>query len=250
MISHVFDNVWRNLTEIEQTLEPAAGLVVEHVKVSYGAGAEAIQALGGVTLAFDAGRLTLVMGPSGSGKTTLLSVLGCLLIPDSGSTFVMGQRMAGLAKAEREQLRSHCIGYVFQAFRLFRSLSALENVLLALEVNGCRGRSARERAVRALERVGLGDRARLKPNQLSGGEKQRVAIARALVNNPPIILADEPTASLDSSSGRQVAELLLKLAEEDRRLVVIVSHDQRLLSYSHRTVVMRDGKVAEDSDSG
>jgi putative ABC transport system ATP-binding protein len=231
-------------------LRREAYLAVENVEMTYGAGREATHALGGVTLAFRPSCLSLVMGPSGSGKTTLLSVLGCLLTPESGQTYVQGRLVTGLSEAARGQLRRSCIGYVFQAFRLFHSLSALENVLLALEVNGCRGRQARERAQQTLEKVGVADRWRLKPNELSGGEKQRVAIARALVNNPPIILADEPTASLDSAAGEQVAELLLKLAEEDQRLVVVVSHDQRLRAYSHRTVAMRDGKVAEDSETG
>ncbi len=238
------------VSEIEPTIVQTAGLAVEAISVTYGAGRESLQALAGVTVAFRPNQLSLVMGPSGSGKTTLLSVLGCLLTPERGQTYVQGRLVTGLSEAERGQLRRNCIGYVFQAFRLFRSLSALENVLLALEVNGCRGRNARERARQALEKVGVGDRWRLKPNELSGGEKQRVAIARALVNNPPIILADEPTASLDSVAGEQVAGLLLKLAEEDHRLVVVVSHDQRLRAYSHRTVAMRDGKVVEDSETG
>lgn len=237
-------------TSASDSLVREAGLAVENVMVTYGAGREVLQALGGVTLAFRTGCLSLVMGPSGSGKTTLLSVLGCLLTPERGQTYVQGQLVTKLSEAERGRLRRNCIGYVFQAFRLFRSLSALENVSLALEVNGCRGRSARARAQQMLERVGVADRWRLKPNELSGGEKQRVAIARALVNDPPIILADEPTASLDSAAGEQVAGLLRRLAEADRRLVVVVSHDQRLRAYSQRTVLMRDGKVVGDSETG
>src|SRR5262249_42354809 len=129
---------------------------------------------------------------------------------------------------------------------LFRALSALENVLLALEISGCKGRRAHTAARQALASVGLAEKWRMKPHELSGGEKQRVAIARALVNDPPVILADEPTASLDSVAGGQVAELLLKLAEEDRRLVVVVSHDPRWLSYGQRAVSLQDGRIVED----
>src|SRR5262245_61742208 len=190
--------------------------------------------------------MTLVMGPSGSGKTTLLSVIGCLLTPDCGAMSLMGRSAAGLSEKAKGELRRRTIGYVFQAFRLFRSLTALENVLVALEIAGCHGRRAHAIALQALERVGLAGKLRLKPDELSGGEKQRVAIARALVNNPPVILADEPTASLDSVAGAQIAELLLKLAEEEKRLVVVVSHDPRWLSFGHRSVILRDGQVVED----
>jgi len=223
-------------------------LSVEKACVTYGSGAARALALKDVTLSFKSERLTLILGPSGGGKTTLLSVLGCLLTPDSGRVQVMDRIVTGLSEEQKADLRRQWIGYVFQAFRLFRSLSSLENVLLALNISGRRGRQARDAAHRALEVVGLADKWRLNPNELSGGEKQRVAIARALVNNPRIILADEPTASLDSSSGGQIAELLLGLAEREKRLVVVVSHDQRWLSFSHRTVTLRDGQVVEDKE--
>lgn len=218
-------------------------LAAENVTVTYGSGISAVHALDSVSLAFDAGRLTLVMGPSGSGKTTLLSVLGCLLTPDSGAVFLQDRLVTDLSEQQRGNIRKQFIGYVFQAFRLFRSLSALENILVALEISGCRGRQAREAAREVLAAVGMADKWRLKPNELSGGEKQRVAIARAIVNDPPIILADEPTASLDSSSGVQIAELLLKLAEDEQHLVLVVSHDSRWLPFCHRTIEMRDGRI-------
>ena len=218
-------------------------LTAENVTVTYGSGGNAVHALDAVSLAFDAGRLTLVMGPSGSGKTTLLSVLGCLLTPDSGAVYLRDRMVTDLSEQERGNIRKRFIGYVFQAFRLFRSLSALENILVALEISGCRGRQARETAREVLAGVGMADKWRLKPDELSGGEKQRVAIARAIVNDPPIILADEPTASLDSSSGVQIAELLLKLAEEEKRLVLVVSHDSRWAPFCHRTIEMRDGRI-------
>ena len=221
-------------------------LAAENVTVTYGAGSSAVQALDSVSSAFDVGRLTLVMGPSGSGKTTLLSVLGCLLTPRSGAVYLQDRLVTDLSEQEKGNIRKQFIGYVFQAFRLFRSLSALENILVALEISGCQRRQAQEAARGVLAAVGMADKWRLKPNELSGGEKQRVAIARALVNNPPIILADEPTASLDSSSGVQIAELLLKLAEEEKRLVLVVSHDSRWLPFCHRTIEMRDGRIVDN----
>ena len=223
-------------------------LAADNVTVTYGSGSSAVHALDSVSLAFDVGRLTLVIGPSGSGKTTLLSVLGCLLTPESGAVYIQDCLVTDLSEKERGDIRKQFIGYVFQAFRLFRSLSALENILVALEVSGCRGRQAREAARGVLAAVGMADKWRLKPNELSGGEKQRVAIARAIINDPPIILADEPTASLDSSSGVQIAELLLKLAEEEKRLVLVVSHDSRWLPFCHRTVEMQDGRIVDDKD--
>jgi putative ABC transport system ATP-binding protein len=218
-------------------------LAAENVTVTYGSGSSAVHALDSVSLTFDVGRLTLVMGPSGSGKTTLLSVLGCLLTPDSGAVYLQDRLITDLSEQERGNIRKQFIGYVFQAFRLFRSLTAFENVLIALEISGCRERQARAEARRILAAVGMDDKWRLKPNELSGGEKQRVAIARAIVNDPPIILADEPTASLDSSSGEQIAELLLKLAAEEKRLVLVVSHDSRWLPFCHRAIEMRDGRI-------
>lgn len=226
-----------------------AQLAVERISVTYGAGRETVRALDGVSVAFHSGQLSLVMGPSGSGKTTLLAALGCLLRPDSGQVQVNGQSVGGLSEEARGRIRRGQIGYVFQAFRLFRSLSALENVLLALEVGGQRGRRAREKAEQALQKAGLQDKWSLKPNELSGGEKQRVALARALANDPAILLADEPTASLDSRAGEQVASLLQKLAAEDGHAVVVVSHDARWLSFSHRVIEMRDGRIINDQEN-
>lgn len=226
-----------------------AGLTVEGVRVTYGAGRAAVRALDGVSASLHPGHLSLLMGPSGSGKTTLLAVLGCLLRPDDGQVQVNGLPVGGLSEEARGSIRRGQIGYIFQAFRLFRSLSALENVLLTLEVDGQRGGQAREKAEQALAKAGLPDKWRLRPNELSGGEKQRVAVARALVNDPPIILADEPTASLDSRAGEQVAALLQKLAAEDGRAVVVVSHDTRWLSVCHRVIEMRDGRIVADREN-
>ena len=190
--------------------------------------------------------MALVMGPSGSGKTTLLSVLGCLLTPDAGNVSVMGRPVTRLSEAKRGVIRQRNIGYIFQAFRLFHSLNAIENVTIALEISGRPRGEAKDAAMTALDSVGLADKLRLKPNELSGGEKQRVAIARALVNDPPIILADEPTASLDSISGSQIAEMLMQIAQEQQRLVIVVSHDPRIVQFGSRIVKMQDGRVTED----
>ncbi|MEP7341854.1 MAG: ABC transporter ATP-binding protein [Acidobacteriota bacterium] len=226
-------------------------LVAENVSVEYGAGRAMAFALEDVSVSFQPGKLALLMGPSGSGKTTLLSVLGCLVTPHRGRVTLLGHDITKLSESEKTELRRQKIGYVFQAFRLFRSLTALENILLAMELSGGNrrgGRQARQVAMDALAAVGLANKCHLLPKEMSGGEKQRVAIARALINDPPIILADEPTASLDSKSGNQVAELLLGLAEKENRLVVVVSHDNRWLPLCHRKVVLQNGSLIGDDE--
>ncbi len=222
-------------------------LAIENVNVAYGAGPAAVQAMRDVTLTFHPGQVALVRGPSGSGKTTLLSVLGCLLNPDRGSVRIMETAAEGLDQDVAGRLRSRYIGYVFQAFRLFKSLTALENVLIALEIGGRRNRDNRLRALQTLESVGVAHRAHLHPDQLSGGEKQRVAIARALVNDPLILLADEPTASLDHASGEQVSDLLRQVSAMQGRIAVVVSHDDRWLRKCDRVITMSDGRVIEDA---
>lgn len=205
-----------------------------------------VRALEDVSLDFAPGTLTVVMGPSGSGKTTLLSLLGCLLTPDSGKVFVQGTDAAAITPQERSTLRRREIGFVFQAFRLFHSLSALQNVALKSDIAGAASTDAASIARQLLARLGLADKLNLKPDALSGGEKQRVAIARALISNPRILLADEPTASLDSNSGRQICEILRGLAEEEKRTVVVVSHDPRWTAFADRTVTLEDGRIVED----
>ncbi len=225
---------------------PEAALAVRGLCHTYGTGRAAVRALEDVTLAFAPGAVHLVMGPSGSGKTTLLSVLGCLLTPDAGEVRLLGCDVTRLAEEHRTTLRRRHIGFVFQAFRLFRSLSAVENVMVALDIAGRPGREARQAAEAALEAVGLADRRHRRPHELSGGEKQRVAVARALVNGPEVVLADEPTASLDAVSGLQVAALLRRLATDEGRVVAVVSHDPRLRPYADRVVVLESGRVVED----
>jgi putative ABC transport system ATP-binding protein len=229
---------------------PDAVLAADDVSITYGSGRAAVLALRNVSLQFFPGRLVLVIGPSGSGKTTLLSLLGCMLLPDRGDVQVRGQSVRALSESQRVDVRRQSIGYVFQAFRLFRALSALDNLLISLDIAGQRGEPARARAERGLAAVGLADKWRLKPGELSGGEKQRVAIARALVNDPPIVLADEPTASLDWRSGEGIAAMLLKIAREQGKLVVVVTHDPRMTPFGQRVVTMEDGRVVDDVEQG
>ena len=224
---------------------PDAILTAKNVGMSYGSNGTRVRALDDVSLSFATGTLTLIMGPSGSGKTTLLSLLGCLLTPDTGSVFVDGTEVTSLDEPERTELRRGQIGFIFQAFRLFHSLSAFENVMIAAEIGGTRDPESSDAARQSLDKLGLGDKLHLKPNALSGGEKQRVAIARALLPNPKILLADEPTAALDASAGRQIGEILRDLAEQQRRTIVVVSHDHRWANFCHRTVVLEDGRLVD-----
>jgi putative ABC transport system ATP-binding protein len=196
-------------------------------------------------LDIDAGEVVLVMGPSGSGKTTLLLMLGAMLRPTSGSVRIDGTDLATAAERSLPPLRARRFGFVFQDFNLLSALDALENVELACNLAGVTGRAARRRATDLLTRLGLAKRLHFRPDQLSGGEKQRVAIARALANDAPVILADEPTANLDSSHGREIARVLRNLATEDGRSVVIVSHDQRLKEIADRVLWLEDGQFRE-----
>jgi putative ABC transport system ATP-binding protein len=217
---------------------------VERIQVTVGRGEASVRALSDVSLEFPAGMVTLIVGPSGSGKTTLLSVLGCLLKPQEGQVLVNGTDVTELTEKERTGIRREQIGFIFQSFRLFKSLTALENVMLALEISGGNSYQARDKAEQLLTTMGLGEKLQLKPDDLSGGEKQRVAIARALMREPKIILADEPTASLDSKTGELITRILHDIAEVQQRTVVIVSHDERLRVFARNIVGLRDGKVA------
>lgn len=223
---------------------PDHSVSVNNVSVWYGRKGARTCALNDVTITFNPGELTLVMGPSGSGKTTLLSLLGCLRSPDAGSVRIEDCDVSALKEHDRRRIRCQ-IGFVFQAFRLFHSLPAIENVMIAAEIST--GRQNKMPAARALlEQLGLGEKLHLRPDELSGGEKQRVAIARALLSDPPIVLADEPTASLDFQAGKQISEILMKLAAEQQRTVVVVSHDHRWLAYADRIIMLENGRVAED----
>lgn len=212
---------------------------------TYGDGASAVHAVNGVSLDVNAGELLVLMGPSGSGKTTLLSMMGCILRASKGSVLVEGKDLASLPESRLPQVRLDHFGFIFQGFNLFPALSALENVEIALDLKNIRGSRAHQRAMQLLEQVGLADKAREVPANLSGGQKQRIAIARALAGDPPVILADEPTAALDSTSGRNVLEILHALTREKNRAVVVVTHDPRVLDYADRIVRLEDGRVAE-----
>lgn len=225
---------------------PEPILAIQNGSVAYGAANARVQAVAGVSLVFASSAVTLIMGPSGSGKTTLLSLLGCLLRPDTGRVLIAGKEAAQLTESQRTLLRRHNIGFIFQAFRLFRSLNALQNVMLAAEIAGTGDAATRDRARQLLDRLGMSQKLTAKPKALSGGEKQRIAIARALLCKPRILLADEPTASLDSHAGRQICEILQGLAEQEGHTVVVVSHDPRWEKYAHRTVVLEDGRVVDD----
>lgn len=220
-----------------------AAISVRQVSKVYGEGAVSTTALQDVSLDVHAGELALLMGPSGSGKTTLLSIMGGILRPTSGSVIVAGREIAGLRESELPGIRLAHIGFVFQGFNLFPALSALENVALALDVRGSLDRRAWNLSYEALQSVGLADKAHARPADLSGGQKQRVAIARALVSDPAIVLADEPTAALDSTSGQQVLELLRRLATDRQRAVLVVTHDPRIFPYADRRHTIADGRL-------
>jgi putative ABC transport system ATP-binding protein len=222
---------------------PNRFLGVEGASVSFGKGEARVRALQGVSLTFERGTLSLVMGPSGSGKTTLLSMLGCLLSPDQGTVFVDGVAVNQLTEPEKTAIRQKKISFVFQAFRLFHSLTAVDNVAIGFEIREPGEPRRMEMARDLLLQFGLGGKLDQEPNELSPGEKQRVAIARALAGDPPILLADEPTASLDAEAGRNICEILRNQASEHGRTVVVVSHDPRWRKFADRTIIFRDGRV-------
>jgi len=224
-------------------------IAVRGLSKTYGTGETATRALKSVDLDVRAGEVLLLMGPSGSGKTTLLSIMGCILRATTGSVRIGANEVeiVGLRESELPQVRLRYFGFVFQGFNLFPALSAGENVEVALDLKGIRGAEAKRRAKQVLEAVELEDKYRAKPEDLSGGQKQRVAIARALVGDPEIILADEPTAALDSASGQMVMEMMTGLARESNRAVIIVTHDDRVFKYADRIVHIEDGSVREDA---
>lgn len=219
-------------------------LRVEGLTKVFGSGRTEVVAVAGVDLSTDRGEITLVMGPSGSGKTTLLTMIGCLLRPTSGRVEIDGVDVTALPAREQPRIRRALVGFVFQSFNLLDALSAQENVEVALNIGGVRGAEAAARARRLLEDAGLAGRLDFPAHGLSAGERQRVAIARALANEPPLLLADEPTANLDTQHGREVMELLRELAKRRRCGAVVVSHDERLRAIADRVVWFEDGRVA------
>jgi putative ABC transport system ATP-binding protein len=218
---------------------------VRNVTKEFVEGPNRVQVLHGVDFDVAQDEVVLLMGPSGSGKTTLLSIMGCILRATSGSVQIAGREVASLSERELPAIRLQNIGFIFQGFNLFPTLTAGENVELALDLKGIRGSKAKGEARRLLEQVGLAAKRDSFPSDLSGGQKQRVAIARALSGLPGVILADEPTAALDSQSGRNVMEMMRELAHKHGRGVVVVTHDSRVLQYGDRIVRMEDGRIAE-----
>ena len=204
------------------------------------------RALNGVSLAISDGEFTSLVGPSGSGKTTLLQLIGCLDKPTSGSVVIGGQETTNLSRNQRADLRKGTIGFVFQFFALIPTLTAYENVEMPLLLNGKSLAQRKQRVMELLEAVDLADRAHHRPDQLSGGQQQRVAVARALSTNPKMILADEPTANLDTANGEQVMEIMKKLNQETGVTFVFATHDPRVIKYAARVVTLRDGLIEKD----
>jgi putative ABC transport system ATP-binding protein len=208
-----------------------------------GAGEAEVKVLKGVNLELMPGELTLLMGPSGSGKTTLLSILGCILTPSEGTLRIGPHTATGLKAEGLADLRRKHVGFVFQSYNLVPTLTATENVMLALDLRGTKLSDAPALAAEALRKVGLSHRAHAYPSKLSGGEKQRVAIARSLAGSPSVILADEPTAALDGENGRAVMALLSEVAKDKGRGILVVTPDHRTLSYADRLIRIEDGKI-------
>ncbi|MGG4179494.1 ABC transporter ATP-binding protein [Virgibacillus pantothenticus] len=218
---------------------------LKKISKSYKQGKEQVPVLHNIDLTIEQGEYVSIMGPSGSGKSTIMNIIGCLDIPTSGEYTLEGMDMLAGKNNELAPIRNRFIGFVFQSFNLLPRLSALENVELPLIYAKVGKKERRERAMKALEKVGLGDRLYFKPTQLSGGQKQRVAIARAIVNNPKFVLADEPTGALDSKSGEQVMEIFTNLNKEGVT-VVLVTHEQEIAVYTNRTIFLRDGRILKD----
>ena len=222
-------------------------LNLSHIYKDYQQEKLVVPVLKDVSLSVEEGEYVAIMGPSGSGKTTLMNIIGCLDLPTSGKYELSGQDVLACKDRELADVRLNSIGFVFQSFHLLPRESALENVALPLIYAGVKKADREKRAAAALERVGLADRVDFKPTQLSGGQKQRVAIARAMVNNPKILLADEPTGALDSKSGKQIMELFERLNEEGVTIVMI-THDAKIASYAKRVIRIIDGEIEEAAE--
>jgi len=221
-------------------------LDLHHVSRVYGQGVAEVHALDDISLSVDAGSMVAVMGPSGSGKSTLLTIAGSLEDPTSGEVVVAGQDLARMSRNAKARLRRRMIGFVFQDFNLLPGLTAAENVALPLELDGVPARKARASALRALESLGLADRASAFPDQLSGGQRQRVAIARAVVGDRQLVLADEPSGALDTANGEAVMRLIHAACQRGMAAIV-VTHDAQLASWADRVVFLRDGRVTDQT---
>lgn len=244
-VSHAHPGAGRSATDVA----PAHDITLHCLSLgkAFVSGHVRQQVIRDCSLSIHAGELTLIVGPSGSGKSTLLSMLSGLLRPDEGEIRVLGHDLWALDETGLDRFRLHHCGFVFQGFNLFNALTALDNVRLPLQYLGVRGAEGRARALHALEEVGLGPRAHLRPAELSGGEKQRVAIARALVKRPELIFADEPTSALDKRNGEIAVDLLRRIASQHGATVLGVTHDPRLLAHADRVIHLEDGVVVDDA---
>jgi putative ABC transport system ATP-binding protein len=223
-------------------------VALENVVKEFQQGATTVKALDGVTMAVDQGTFTVIVGPSGSGKSTLLNMIGALDRPTQGSVCIDGTDLSRVSESELTAHRSRKVGFVFQQFNLIPNLTALENAMLPMEFIGRDAKGARARAEALLSQVGMGHRMNHAPAKLSGGEQQRVAIARALANDAPVILADEPTGSLDSATGKEIIQLFKRLVREEGKTVIIITHDLSIGEEADRLIRIRDGKVEADSE--
>jgi len=223
---------------------------IDHISKVYRTGDIQVHALRNLSLSIHRGEFVAIMGPSGSGKSTLMNVIGCLDRPTKGKYFLEGADVSAMGKAQLADIRNKRVGFVFQSFNLVSRTSAMENVELPLLYAGVSGSERQRRAREALAIVGLSDRERNMPNQLSGGQQQRVALARALVNNPSIILADEPTGALDTRTSVEVMEIFQRLNRERKLTVIIVTHEPDIALYAERVIHVRDGRIASDERVG
>jgi putative ABC transport system ATP-binding protein len=222
---------------------------IENVTRIYKSGNVETQALRGVSLTIENGEFMALVGPSGSGKTTLLQLIGCLDQPTSGHVYINGKDVSRLNRNQRADMRRGTIGFIFQFFALIPTLTAYENIEMPLLLNGHNPAERRQRVTQLLESVGLSDRAHNRPDQMSGGQQQRVAIARALASQPSLILADEPTANLDTENGKQVMETMLRLNQETGVTFVFATHDPRVIQYARRVITLRDGLIVENAEA-
>ena len=218
----------------------------ENLTKVYQMGDNEVRALAGVSFSIDEGEMVTIMGPSGSGKSTLMAIIGCLDVPTDGRYMLEGKSVETMDESHLADIRGRRIGFVFQQFNLLPRTSALDNVMLPLAYAGVKSSERRERAAHALERVGLGERMDHHPNELSGGQQQRVAIARALVNEPAILLADEPTGALDSKTGAEIMDLFQNLYRDSGQTVILVTHDLFIAQHTNRIIRLTDGNIVAD----
>ena len=232
-------------TTWQKIVEPPI-LEATGIHKAYGSGATLTPVLRGVDVLIRRGECLFLVGPSGCGKSTLLSIFGCILTPDAGEVRLFGEEIGGLSHVARTHLRQRRVGFVFQRFHLIRGLNVFDNVYVPLQLSGVRLRQAKPRVMEMLDAVGLADRCTADPRQLSSGQCQRVAFARALVSDPDLILADEPTASLDAPAGQAAMSLLHTLLKKKGKTAVVVTHDTRIFGYADRICAMRDGTIIEE----